>query len=339
MSQNIKIKEGGTAMTFGGLERLIVPLSGSGESQWIPKSTVAAPDKSIDKNGTYRASSDGVYGWAQVSVSVQQSDHVTGKGPDGNSYTVSTDSGGNLTEKKVPDSIVITTLPTRLHYTNNDIIDFTGIVVTAYDGNGASMGVVPYDQLIFPTTIAYAENHGQEYADSHGGRWLYVVYSERHWTDAMGRARGAYISDPVGYRSNGVLVCVGCDSNSNSFCLTRYGDKYLYIRDSIVDSAFNGYEYDGSGYLMYAGRSVGTGTGDLVVLEDVDAYSEFVYVPISASEPGMYDLEPAYPEMTIPVQWRRPGDSKLLETSFVITVEPDTGGGGQAGDNGTGRND
>ena len=41
----------------------------------------------------------------------------------------------------------------------------------------------------------------------------------------------------------------------------------------------------------------------------------------------------------IPVQWNRPGDGLTLETSYGITVTAITGGGGQAGDNGTGRND
>lgn len=340
MSQNIKIKEGGKSITFGGLDRLIVPLSGGGGSQWVPKSTVDAPDKSIDKNGTYKAVSEGVYGWKQVSVSVQQSDHVTGKGPDGNDYNVAVDSGGNIIETKVPSEIRVTVLPAYLGpYMPGAYISFEGIVVHAYDGNGEDMGEVPFDELIFPTNVVHQleEGDGTDRIADTGqglGNWPSQIHS----------------------RYGVIYGYTGADHNGK--CRYEY-DGYIAVLVRDTDPSYPHYRIDA----IYCSASPGTGRfgwqldpppgtpeqwdnvsvqeaythdGKTVYYNVFMQYGLQMYLDgglnVSTEEenPGsraevawaiLYgNITTHGGSQMVPVQWARPLDSVVLETQFGIDV-------------------
>lgn len=325
MRQDIKIKEGGVARTFGGLNKLIVPLSTGGESQWIPKASVDAPDKSVDKNGTYKASTDGVYGWAQVTVNVQQSDHITGTGSDGNPYTVSVDDDGNLVEQKLPTLIQVTTPPTRLLYTDGDTIDFSGIVVTAYDIDGNSMGEVPFSELQFSDHTAV--NDGNTYTNGAGVMAMYVncataVYSidwqgQEHldgWifpgglgVDEQGRTNTAiclYMYEPGGYMLT--------QYNGNTYGVCKYGTPNLY---SARDEGDRWYYWGGSfGHMNTTEFLPGANANEL----------HWETLPESTSDPEGVSIDDLYVRdiaQTILVEWARPGDGYVLISSFVITVQ------------------
>lgn len=166
MSKNPIITEGVQGRAFNEVAKLGVPLVAGGESFWVPKDERQLESLSVKANGTYRPKEK--YGISRVSVSVPGTTRkISGKGSDGNDYTVDVDSSDNLVKTKVPSSIQITTEPIDTSYTNGDTIDFTGMVVKAYDGNGNLFtdggytgGVVPNSELQFPVTVAVYDGSG-----------------------------------------------------------------------------------------------------------------------------------------------------------------------------------
>lgn len=51
-------------------------------------------------------------------------------------------------------SIEVTKSPNKVEYNDGDTIDFTGIEVTAYKEDNSVFGVIPFEELIFPVTVA-----------------------------------------------------------------------------------------------------------------------------------------------------------------------------------------
>lgn len=93
---NITIKQKGTAKNFSGVQHINVPSQESGDTEWVPDAKALVKIKQIKANGTYRASDDNVAGYVAVVVNVDIT-KATGVNPsDGQRYTVTTDSFGNL---------------------------------------------------------------------------------------------------------------------------------------------------------------------------------------------------------------------------------------------------
>lgn len=155
MSKNIIIQKNGVDQTLTGIEKLRTQKIGGGACDWIPMDEAHGGTLFVGANGTYAASADGVRGYtnAVVRVSVNR---VTGKGADGNLHVVGVDENGYFTDLVVPSYISVTTLPDTTTYEVGDTISYTGIVVTAYDENGVSMGDVDNEELIFTVTTASA---------------------------------------------------------------------------------------------------------------------------------------------------------------------------------------
>ena len=101
MSKNISIQEGGTAVQMT-VDKLKTSLAGGGTCLWVPESEVALTAKSINKNGTFKASDDGYYGFSQVTVSGVGK--TTGHDPvTGIEYTYTTDDQGEITRTETSD--------------------------------------------------------------------------------------------------------------------------------------------------------------------------------------------------------------------------------------------
>ena len=88
-------------------------------------------------------------------------DKVKGIDPDTEElHEISKDAEGNLTESRLPDAINIVIPPNRTVYHDGDSIDFTGIKVYAMCGGQCwtnehyPTGEIPFEELIFPVTIA-----------------------------------------------------------------------------------------------------------------------------------------------------------------------------------------
>lgn len=156
MSKNTIIREGQAGRSFGGVGKLKTNLTGGGTCFWVPKDERELEPLDAERNGTFRPQK---YGFSRANVRVS-GESVTGKGQDGNDYTVTVDDG-ELVKTKIPSSIVIVTEPTVTEYEDGDAISIAGIVVKAYDGEGNLWtdalhpdGVIPAAELSFSPTVA-----------------------------------------------------------------------------------------------------------------------------------------------------------------------------------------
>lgn len=172
MSEAIKIKEGGVDHSQNQIEKLKTNTVGGGVCFWVPETERQTDDKRITENGTYTAEEEGLYGYDEIVVSVPNTGSMSGKGADGNDYSVTVDDDGYIVETKIPSAIQITTPPPRVSYNDGDTIDYSGIVVTLYDGNGNVFtdsrytdGIVPFSELAFPVSIAHYDGGGGASSD------------------------------------------------------------------------------------------------------------------------------------------------------------------------------
>lgn len=159
MSKNITIQEGGVGKQLT-VDKLETALTGGGSCKWVPEDNVRLTTKSIAKNGTYKASSDGYYGYSQVTVSGVGT--ASGKGADGEQHMVTTDpETGELVDTVLADHIVIDTPPTFTGpYANNAYIGTEGMVVKAYKADGTLWtdedhpdGVIPLSEITISPVV------------------------------------------------------------------------------------------------------------------------------------------------------------------------------------------
>ena len=172
------ILEGDTARNFTAKRIYVRPANGGALIPFVPEDEVTLTTKSINENGVYQASRDGAYGWSSVTVNVPENTSVTGTGPDGKQHTVTTDpETGELQDQITPVSIVVTVPPNILQYQHGDTIDFTGIVVHAYDSDGVDLGEVPFGELVFPVTVAVEQTIPVEWPRTGDGAVLEASFS------------------------------------------------------------------------------------------------------------------------------------------------------------------
>lgn len=160
MGNIIRIKEGGLPKVFDAA-KLRTNLQGGGNCLWIPKESYPVDSKFITENGTYLAAAEGLHGFSSLNVS-SQPDYVVGnKG--GKPYYVHKGgtAGNDLIYEELPTEIRVTKMPYKTIYTENGIIDYSGIEITAYKKNGEvwtndryKNGVIPIDELYFSNTHA-----------------------------------------------------------------------------------------------------------------------------------------------------------------------------------------
>lgn len=91
MAKDIIIQNNGVAVTYTGAKKLKTRKSTGGTLYWLPEDEVQRGTINITDNGTYKASTAGVYAFSQANVNVPTSTHVTGKGQDGKMYDVTID--------------------------------------------------------------------------------------------------------------------------------------------------------------------------------------------------------------------------------------------------------
>lgn len=157
MSKNIVVQRDGVAENYT-VKKIHTTSRDGDNATWIPLDETEQAIKTIVRNGTYKASSDGYYGYSKVIV--KAGGKTVGTKPDGKTYAIGTDDDGWLTETLLPDSIRITTQPTKTSYSDGESIDLTGAVVKAYslddlwEGDGYSGGVIPLSELTTEPSVA-----------------------------------------------------------------------------------------------------------------------------------------------------------------------------------------
>lgn len=364
MSKNITIQEGGLAKQLTA-NKLKTSLVGGGTCLWVPEDETNLTTKYITENGTYRAASEGYYGYSEVTVSGVGS--VTGRDGDGDDATVGVNEDGDIVITKLPSKIVIETLPLVTSYQDGQEIGFTGMTVKAYTASGAVWsdnshpnGNIPISELVFPVTVADASQVSGETSEATsdivdgavpmGGK--IVTQNVSNWgttqtdyTYSAGAVAGK--TDPSNnwayvLFASGISGAVGTEAvfwrwiqiNPDYESVVPYPRQRTYTNETELD---NVYTYEGrTAYYAVNGYSYGGAIEkppESNVPFDGRAAWTILYGTIT-THGGTQN---------IPVNWNRPGDNEELSTSFEITVTDSlggaSGGGGQAGETGAGRND
>ena len=332
MSKNITIQEGGVGRQFTA-DKLKTALVGGGSCLWVPEDETTLGAKTITENGTYRAGDDGYYGFSEVTVN--GIGIATGTGPDGETHSYTEDGEGGITDKVLPDSIAVTTLPTVTTYADGDTIDFSGMVVTAYLKSGEVWsddlhpnGIIPIRELILPVTTADKdESHSDEWSDGDGINAMLIVYTKtlvKYWDSVHQRPDPSrdyyvYIGQVTGEK-NDLPAMYGSSGGATQFYVTLYND-YMYVWGSTSNRKLNTYVDTGREYERYSlfvGTSASTGTGQLIKYSEDSWMTE---LPESTKAPtGNESLSPVAAYQSIPVRWIRPGDGAALAVNFDITV-------------------
>lgn len=333
MSKNIVIQEGGIGKQLT-VDKLKTNLVGGGSCLWVPEDSINLGTKHISENGTFRASDDGYLGYSEVTVSGVGT--ATGRDPTtGEEKRVSVDpETGDLEETIIPESIRITTLPTKVNYTNGETINYSGIVVHAYSSAGRDLGEVPFNELVFPVTQALAS--GEEWTDGQGLN-AKMLYFTPHYGAYLNPSTLLPYNEYTNYLDsslvgtyNGHTAAYNDSSNPSTRLITRYnnrnymatiaGSRKIGLACNYEDELIGGRIYRG-----WLGVSSSTARAGDNAFEAVAAYDDIITgVPVSTVNPTTIDISTLHAIQTLPVQWPSADAGTTLETSFTINV---TGGG------------
>lgn len=101
--KDITIQENLVDQNYDDTEVITTPQVPNGSVSWIPADEASTTtDLTVTQNGTYNAESDGVYGYASVTVSVMGTDEITGIDREtGTTYRISVDGEGNIVKVAV----------------------------------------------------------------------------------------------------------------------------------------------------------------------------------------------------------------------------------------------
>lgn len=318
MSKNITIQEGGVAKSLT-VDKLKTDLVGGGTCNWVPEDETQLITKSVTKNGTYNASSDGAYGYSKVVVNVAGGS-VTGKGSDGNTHTYSVDDQDNIVDEVIPDTIAVTTPPTNPYgiYQNGQNITTEGMVVKAYNGDGTEYGTVPLDEItISPTTAVYDPSTdpgpgGTDTATSDISsiqQWLPVPFGTVV-TGIEGTDEDRFPASPY--------------SAITAFQTHDYAYMYT-LRASATEQGLPGewsFTYENK-TVYYSVQYHLNYYSDVSPVQYGDTPDNNTFGPIAWTMIyGTIEHGQAGSRQTINVSWPRPGDGAELTTTFEILVAP-----------------
>lgn len=326
MSEAIKIKEGGVDRSQNQINKLKTNTVGGGVCFWVPETERQTDDKHITENGTYTAEEEGLYGYDEITVSVSNTGSMSGKGADGNDYNISVDDNGYIVETKIPSEIRITTPPPRVSYNDGDTIDYSGIVVTLYDGNGNVFtdsrypdGIVPVSELTFPVTAAHADGGG-EWTDGAGINAMQVTLMPTVGIDIYGHETTLYVGPVMGSVS-GYSAAFGNSVAPETFLVTEYGEHLFGLWQS-----------GDNGIGIYSKRPFGTAVGEFWQLTGSQreypkgrftgfpGYEYFSGIPSSTVDPTTVDPTTLHAVQSIPVNWISPYNADTYTDTFDIVV-------------------
>lgn len=335
MSKDIIIQQGGVDQQLDGVEMLRTNEASSGTVDWFPYSEAQLEDLSAVENNTYTPDS-GVYGFRMVSVSVPATS-ITGKGPDGNDYTVTTDGSGNIVETKVPSEIRVVTPPNYVGpYGNGAYLSFEGLTVEALYADGSSAGMVDFEELVFPVTQATYDPEADVStemveSDLDAGP-ITMPFPASLEVKTYDSGSGAINSDDIYLPGKctaanindygNVVIIVASPTQTGLYIDNKIGAEYNYnLRKS--------YTYNGK--TVYYSQLIIGGQNDVspncypggYVREALtnDTYAgPIAWTMIYGTVTGTFG------GVQIPVQYSSPYNGATLETSFGITVVQVIGG-------------
>lgn len=318
MAKSIIIQEGGIGKQLT-VDKLRTNKVGGGTCNWIPDDEARLTTKSISEDGTYNASDEGYYGYSQVTV--HGIGRVTGKDPQsGEEKTITTDpTTGEIVEEVVPVEIQITTPPAKTEYHVGEVIDMSGAVIKAYGATGQEKQTVPLNQITINPAVVPEElpDISIEYdaSELEGTYQMNPLDFVRTFTE---RYQGMQDDDPsvIVSATTGYFLTVptGFFWVSDISGTIIWSGNPTYDRTTHVDA----YEVviDGQTVTMAAYAVTGPGTQT--------SPTTYPYAPPGSVLRDMYRLlymnYGQREETEISVSWPRPGDGRILDTSFNITV-------------------
>lgn len=342
MAKNASIQENGVAEAMTAINKLRTNLIGGGSCNWVPEDETLQREIIIRENGTYNASTYDVNSFSRVVVAVTQDSgnggSVIGRMPDGNEYEFTVDDGGEIVTTKLPSSIAVTTLPSKLSYNDGDAIDFTGLVVTAFDGNGESMGEVPFNELVFPVTTATSISSGDDTVRNVDLGGLSIPMGSlstpnTRWTAHVTSGNWAFC-DWAEASSSIVYYHYYTPTNPDAtiyIYLTQENNPYIYCGNP--EDSLDTYMF----YMLNDkyGMETENTTGWAMAEENFEPRSGFPngfvfsgnYKTVFLSGGNRYELDGL--GLTVPVQWA--SGSGVLETSFTVSVKKDNSWSGSGG--------
>ena len=297
----------------------------------MPDADTECDTLKVTANGSYSASDAGKYGYDYVIVSVPGSS-VTGRDPDtGEEVEVHTDpETGNIVTTKLPTRISINIYPNNLVYEDGQTIDFTGLRVKAFLPDGTEYGIVPDGELIKPVTVAEGDG---ESSNTFSVSYDATMLEDSYDINPLVFCKSCTYVNLADGQNPHILISV--TASSGYFITFSQGYYFVSDRDATITET-------------YDNGQVKTSSRDAM---EVTIDNQKVMMAIYASTSGTLSFDnPTYPswpssymlpdmyrllymgygtrigddsQQTIPLQWKRPGDGKVLETSFTINV---TGG-------------
>lgn len=164
MSDNLIIREDGVGRLIRGVDALEIKLQNGGTSRWVRFNP--RDQKSVNANGEYHATDDGVDGYRTITVNVPTRTQSQTPGRDQEIFNPDTgtvyytDDEGMLHEELLPTEIRIMHVPDKTTYQDGEQIDLEGIVVQAYRGGEVWTsaqypdGYIPVHELTIAPEIA-----------------------------------------------------------------------------------------------------------------------------------------------------------------------------------------
>jgi len=298
----------------------------------------------ITKNGTYDVTKDedgSFYGYSKVIVNVKKksddgdggsSKPVTGKDPDGDDAIAGVDEDGNIYTQKLPTRISINIYPNNLVYEDGQTIDFTGLRVKAFLPDGTEWGVVPDNEILTPVTVA-------EYSGDGGGtgEWDVSGLGINPPIYMKQLAVGEYYEGEPGVTGSRFVTAI--EASSTVYYIVFADGAGGFVGGCVSLSAFHvttqrmaPSSWDPH-VAYFVGQNPTTVNGKSAYVTGFNATYASSSSRISASQQGTgYSLPQTAviaitggssldgSQQAIPLQWKRPGDKKVLETSFGISV-------------------
>lgn len=335
------IREGGNPV-YMSARLLKTNLQGGGTCLWVPEDEVNLDTKYVDHSGTYPASADDCYGYSQITVT--NVDVEITQDEDGDDVAKITD-GDTVIIPKLPSSIVIDVLPNKLIYYEDQLIDYTGMVVKAYTKSGQLWtdashpnGIIPISKLTLPVTIAHADQGRGASSDLDTGSFTQPIplsgsVTFASYSDSSRRIRNQFTWTPIG---NAAMVIMR-NSLEQTIILTASPEAsdslletYTYTntvtgeqrKQFFTTFPNNQYTYDGKTvYYTRANIAHSTSVYDPLISPAIDWYGQ-----IGSEYEAKAAWTAVYGEISgetqeVPVQWNRPYDNELLEASFSITIQ------------------
>lgn len=362
MSENLSILDGELRRQFAPVDRLSVDNQGGGVSPWVISDFLDISTLSVSENGLYLAAEDDcdAYEEVEVSAELEEGDYrkITGKDPNldpNNDYAVGLDENGNLTKEMIPAAIHIVVPPRKRKYAEGETLDFTGIHVYLMDGNNKRYtdaqyptGEIPFEELIFPVTIAEAAGKCAPTGSDLHPIVDTVATSSSPASGISDLWSGMYVKIDISYTSDVGAIYVLQDGQTyttaddfilDAPCLIVAISASKTNSDYGINAPWKWYNEDGS----YAGesgsehiyKSSKTYNGKTAYFASIPLYSAWY----DRASGGIYrhvesinDIEPSNVQDTawimlygkttngsIPVQWMR-SDGEILEDTFEIEV-------------------